>query len=81
MGLQEEVEEEHRKIEKIAELLCWEKELEMGDIAVWRKRKNYETCRQQDKPTYADDVWYKKMDMNAGLGSFAAALESLLCLQ
>ncbi|KAK8584156.1 hypothetical protein V6N12_068404 [Hibiscus sabdariffa] len=63
----EELEEEQRKIEKIAELLCWEKEREMGDIAVWRKRKNYETCAQQDKPTlcesrYADDVWYKKME-------------------
>ncbi|KAL4323897.1 hypothetical protein GQ457_11G025860 [Hibiscus cannabinus] len=60
----EEIEEEQKKIEKIAELLCWEKEHEMGDISVWRKRKNYETCRQQDKPTlcesgYAEDVWYK----------------------
>ncbi|KAE8720459.1 putative methyltransferase PMT2 [Hibiscus syriacus] len=63
----EELEEELRKIEEIAKLLCWEKEHEIGDIAVWRKRKNYDSCRQQDKPTlcessYADDVWYKKME-------------------
>ncbi|OMO89362.1 putative S-adenosyl-L-methionine-dependent methyltransferase protein [Corchorus capsularis] len=64
----EEVEEEQQKIEEIAELLCWEKMQEMGEIAVWRKRANYDSCRQQDtKPTaceskYADDVWYKKME-------------------
>ncbi|XVF09088.1 hypothetical protein REPUB_Repub07fG0061000 [Reevesia pubescens] len=64
----EELEEEQRKIEDIAKLLCWEKKHEMGEIAVWRKRTNYDLCRQQDmKPTLCesrnpDDVWYKKME-------------------
>ncbi|XP_022727890.1 probable methyltransferase PMT2 isoform X2 [Durio zibethinus] len=64
----EELEEEQRKIEEIAKLLCWEKKHEMGEIAIWRKRTNYDFCRQQDaKPTLCesrnpDDVWYKKME-------------------
>ncbi|XVE56953.1 hypothetical protein DITRI_Ditri04bG0052700 [Diplodiscus trichospermus] len=64
----EELEEEQRKIEETAKLLCWEKKHEMGEIAVWRKRTNYVFCRQQDtKPNLCesrnpDDVWYKKME-------------------
>lgn len=64
----EELEEEQRKIEEIAKLLCWEKKHEMAEITVWRKRTNYDLCRQQDpKPTLCestnpDDVWYKKME-------------------
>ncbi|XP_007037318.2 PREDICTED: probable methyltransferase PMT2 [Theobroma cacao] len=64
----EELEEEQRKIEEIAKLLCWEKKHEMGEIAVWRKRTNYDLCRQQDAKLTAcemrnpDDVWYKKTE-------------------
>ncbi|KAB2020481.1 hypothetical protein ES319_D07G071300v1 [Gossypium barbadense] len=64
----EDLEEEQRKIEEIARLLCWEKLDELGDIAVWKKRTNYDLCRQQDikpnlcEPSYPDDVWYKKME-------------------
>ncbi|XP_057951736.1 probable methyltransferase PMT2 [Malania oleifera] len=63
----EELQEEQRKIEEIAELLCWEKKQEMGEIAIWQKRVNYDYCRKQYshdskcESTYADDVWYKKM--------------------
>ncbi|XWS51118.1 hypothetical protein CRYUN_Cryun12cG0149100 [Craigia yunnanensis] len=64
----EELEEEQRKIEETAKLLCWEKKHEMGEIAIWRKRTNYNICREQDtKPTLCesrnpDDAWYKKME-------------------
>lgn len=60
----QELEEEQRKIEEIAELLCWEKQDELGDIAIWKKRTNYDLCRRQDikpnlcEPSYPDDVWY-----------------------
>jgi hypothetical protein len=30
----EELEEEQRKIEEVAKLLCWEKRLEIGEIAI-----------------------------------------------
>ncbi|EPS64080.1 hypothetical protein M569_10695, partial [Genlisea aurea] len=64
-----ELEEEQRKIEDIAKLLCWEKISEKSDIAVWQKSGS---CRaEQDKSGDAefcsskdgdDDVWYKKME-------------------
>ncbi|GMN45644.1 hypothetical protein TIFTF001_014823 [Ficus carica] len=65
---EEELEEEQRKIEEIANLLCWEKKHEKGEIAIWRKRENYEQCHNQDpqptmcETTEADNVWYKKME-------------------
>ncbi|KAG6753981.1 hypothetical protein POTOM_041989 [Populus tomentosa] len=64
----EELEEEQRKIEDVAKLLCWEKKLEIGEIAIWQKRINNDFCREQDpkrticKSTNPDDVWYKKME-------------------
>lgn len=59
----EELEEEQRKIEDIAKLLCWEKKHEMGEIAIWRKGKNNEYCERDSRITMcesagADDVWY-----------------------
>lgn len=62
----EELQEEQRKIEEIAKLLCWEKKHEKGEIAIWRKRVNADSCpRRQDdsrahmcESTNADDVWY-----------------------
>uniref|UniRef100_A0A6P4BCQ6 Methyltransferase n=1 Tax=Ziziphus jujuba TaxID=326968 RepID=A0A6P4BCQ6_ZIZJJ len=57
---------EQRKIEEIAELLCWEKKYEKGDIAIWRKKINAKSCRRKSVNTCAtenaDDVWYKKME-------------------
>eukprot|EP00262_Sarcandra_glabra_P015351 TRINITY_DN4713_c1_g6_i1.p1 TRINITY_DN4713_c1_g6~~TRINITY_DN4713_c1_g6_i1.p1 ORF type:complete len:617 (-),score=81.25 TRINITY_DN4713_c1_g6_i1:184-2034(-) len=66
----EELQEEQRKIEEIAELLCWEKKHEKGEIAIWRKRLNADSCpgRRDElrasmcESTSADDVWYKKME-------------------
>lgn len=66
----EELQEEQRNIEKVAKLLCWEKRHEKGEIAVWQKRVDADSChrRQNDpqitfcKPTDEDDVWYKKME-------------------
>lgn len=58
----EELQEEQIKIEEIAKLLCWEKMSEKGEIAIWRKRVNADSCRGR-KATFcnsveADDVWY-----------------------
>ncbi|OVA09016.1 putative S-adenosyl-L-methionine-dependent methyltransferase [Macleaya cordata] len=65
----EELQEEQRKIEEIAKLLCWEKKHEKGEIAIWRKRTNADSCPGRDdsrenmcEATNTDDVWYKKMD-------------------
>ncbi|RRT60373.1 hypothetical protein B296_00011303 [Ensete ventricosum] len=48
----EDLSEEQRKIEEIAKLLCWEKVSEKGEIAIWRKRINAESCpgRQDETP-------------------------------
>ncbi|PHU23990.1 putative methyltransferase PMT2 [Capsicum chinense] len=64
----EEMEEEQRMIEEMAELLCWEKKYEKDEIAIWRKRVNYEYCSGPDsRVTLCDhlnseNVWYKKME-------------------
>ncbi|KAJ6832629.1 putative methyltransferase PMT2 [Iris pallida] len=66
----EDLEEEQRRIEEIAELLCWEKFSEKGEIAVWRKRINADSCpgRQDESrvkicdSSNAHDVWYKNME-------------------
>jgi hypothetical protein len=57
---------EQNRIEEIAALLCWGKVAEKGEMAVWRKRVNTESCpsRQDDstvqmcESTNPDDVWY-----------------------
>ncbi|KAK1308094.1 putative methyltransferase PMT2 [Acorus calamus] len=66
----EDLEKEQNSIERTAELLCWEKTYEKGEIAIWRKRINSDSCpgRQDEprtricEPTSADDVWYKEME-------------------
>ncbi|XP_019429481.1 PREDICTED: probable methyltransferase PMT2 [Lupinus angustifolius] len=63
----EELEEEQRKIEDVAKLLCWEKKHEKGEIAIWQKRANNDECSEDTQSTIcqstnADDVWYKKME-------------------
>ncbi|MED6220777.1 hypothetical protein PIB30_048181 [Stylosanthes scabra] len=61
----QELEKQQRSIEDTAKLLCWEKEYEKGDIAIWRKRLN---CSQLDtrpavcESTNVDHVWKKKME-------------------
>jgi len=54
------------RIEEIAKLLCWEKKYEKGEIAIWRKRLNADSCRGRKddsratfcKSVEVDDVWY-----------------------
>lgn len=66
----EDLQEEQRKIEEAAKLLCWEKKAENAEIAVWQKRMDADSCRaaQEDsrtsfcKSSDPDDVWYKKME-------------------
>ncbi|XP_047340811.1 probable methyltransferase PMT14 [Impatiens glandulifera] len=62
----EECKAEQDKIEELAELLCWEKKYEKGDIAIWRKKINAKSCRRKSaticEARDADDVWYKKME-------------------
>ncbi|KAL9689117.1 hypothetical protein QQ045_033549 [Rhodiola kirilowii] len=64
----EELEEEQRRIEDTAKLLCWEKKHEKGEIAVWQKSMSPDSCRsRQTKVSFcdaseADNVWYKKME-------------------
>ncbi|KAL6969590.1 hypothetical protein U1Q18_029302 [Sarracenia purpurea var. burkii] len=66
----EELQEEQRKIEEIAKILCWEKKSEKGEIAIWQKRVNVDSCpRTEDdsqatfcKTADAEDVWYKNME-------------------
>ncbi|WCJ35948.1 S-adenosyl-L-methionine-dependent methyltransferases superfamily protein [Euphorbia peplus] len=61
-----ELEQEQKKIEEFAKLLCWEKKHEIAEIAIWQKRINNDYCPQNPKPTICqsnpDDVWYKKME-------------------
>lgn len=63
----EELEQEQRKIEDIAKLLCWEKTHEKGEIAIWRKRINNMDCMERDtasmcKASYINNIWYQKME-------------------
>lgn len=62
----EDLQAEQRKIEDLAKLLCWEKKYEKGDIAIWRKKDNAESCRRKSADICgskdADNVWYKNME-------------------
>ncbi|KAG6788670.1 hypothetical protein POTOM_004747 [Populus tomentosa] len=57
---------EQRKIEELAESLCWEKKYEKGDIAIFRKKVNDKNCHMKSASVCeskdADDVWYKEME-------------------
>lgn len=67
----EELQKEQERIEEIAELLCWEKKYEKGDLAIWQKRINTHSCpRSRDtidpppacESVNPDDSWYKRME-------------------
>lgn len=57
----EDLKAEQKKIEELAEQLCWEKKYEKGDIAIFRKKVNDKSCRRNSanmcKPRGSDDVW------------------------
>ncbi|KAK1435807.1 hypothetical protein QVD17_01576 [Tagetes erecta] len=65
----DELEDEQKKIEEIAKLLCWEKKHELGDMAVWRKSVNRDFCQERESqitichPSSVDDIWYKEMEV------------------
>ncbi|PWZ52998.1 hypothetical protein Zm00014a_042655 [Zea mays] len=67
----EDLQNEQRKIEQFAQLLCWKKISEKDGIAIWRKRLNDKSCSmKQYNPkgvkcglTSDSDVWYKKMEV------------------
>lgn len=62
----EELQEEQRKIEEVAKLLCWEKKSEKGEMAIWQKSMDTDSCRAAQENSGAafcraedaDDVWY-----------------------
>ncbi|KAL9226223.1 hypothetical protein vseg_002059 [Gypsophila vaccaria] len=66
----EDLQEEQANIEKTAKLLCWEKKHEKGEIAIWQKSLDAESCRSRQDRSQAtmckvsnpDDVWYKKIE-------------------
>ncbi|VFQ85813.1 unnamed protein product [Cuscuta campestris] len=62
----EDVKAEQARIEEIANLLCWEKKYEKGDIAIWRKKINANSCKARStntcKSKVNDGVWYKKLE-------------------
>lgn len=56
---------EQKKIEELAEELCWEKKYEKGDIAIWRKSFNEKSCLRKFAnmcTRETEDVWYKEME-------------------
>lgn len=62
----EDLQEEQRKIEEIAKLLCWEKKSETGETAIWQKSMDAGSChstREDSEATLCksadpDDAWY-----------------------
>ncbi|KAL8141800.1 hypothetical protein V2J09_014832 [Rumex salicifolius] len=62
----EELQAEQRRIEELAEQLCWEKKYENGDIAIFRKKENDKSCKRElvDACESQDtDNMYKKMEV------------------
>ncbi|XP_023743351.1 probable methyltransferase PMT2 [Lactuca sativa] len=62
------LEEEQKKIEEIAKLVCWEKKHEKGEMVIWRKRVNNDHCQEREsrfktcESTSVNDIWYKKIE-------------------
>lgn len=58
----EELQEEQRKIEETAKLLCWDKKSEKGETAIWQKRVNTDSCRASQanacESSDPDNAWY-----------------------
>eukprot|EP00252_Welwitschia_mirabilis_P020639 TRINITY_DN5095_c0_g1_i1.p1 TRINITY_DN5095_c0_g1~~TRINITY_DN5095_c0_g1_i1.p1 ORF type:complete len:616 (+),score=125.91 TRINITY_DN5095_c0_g1_i1:210-2057(+) len=67
---EDELQTEQAKIEETAKMLCWDKIHEKGDLAIWKKRNNKNSClRSQNinqpplcKTVNPDDAWYQKME-------------------
>jgi len=46
---QEDLNAEQTRIENVAKSLCWDKVVEKGDIAIWRKPLNHMNCKRTRK--------------------------------
>lgn len=62
---EKELEEDFRRIESLAESLCWEKKYEKGNIIIWQKKMSSTECnRRKDNSirkctsSDPDNVWY-----------------------
>lgn len=57
----EDVKAEQMNLEELAKNLCWEKKYEKGDIAIWRKKDNAESCQRNKanmcKIKKTENVW------------------------
>ncbi|CAI0471166.1 unnamed protein product [Linum tenue] len=63
----QDLQAEQKRIEDLAESLCWEKKYEKGDVAIWRKMSSDENCSSKKSVNLCnsadtDDVWYKEME-------------------
>lgn len=61
----QDAEDEQKRIENIAEMLCWNKIYEKGDTVIWQKKANSNECHNKNDRTSrmckiedADDIWY-----------------------
>ncbi|CAA6663956.1 unnamed protein product [Spirodela intermedia] len=66
----QDLQAEQAAIDDLARRLCWEKVVEKGPIAVWRKPRNHVLCRKSSQSTKfvplcegsdPDAAWYEKM--------------------
>ncbi|KAI0500317.1 hypothetical protein KFK09_018529 [Dendrobium nobile] len=67
---EDELQKEQRRIEELADLLCWEKQYEKGDVAIWKKSINDYSCKRKNdssvgmcKDEGVDGLWYQKMQV------------------
>lgn len=61
----EDLKKEYDNIVKVAKLLCWEKIHQKGEIGVWQKSQDADSCRSKLEESQAtvcksnpDEVWY-----------------------
>lgn len=65
---EDELQKEQRRIEELADLLCWEKQYEKGDVAIWKKSINDYSCKRKNdssvgmcKDEGVDGLWYNSI--------------------
>ncbi|KAF9625149.1 hypothetical protein IFM89_019363 [Coptis chinensis] len=79
----EDLQEEQNAIEKLAEQLCWEKKYEKGDIAIWRKKDNTNSCHRKSvnfcEAGDTDDVWSVYPEEFQGVLSIFSDIKMLFC--
>lgn len=78
----EDLKAEQSSIEELAESLCWEKKYEKGDIAIFRKKINANSCKRKS-PDYCpasddDNLWLVNRSINFLLSELIFVLFYLL---